>query len=808
MGKYRQPVYIPLPLLIMLRLIGIISLLTLNSLTPGKAQSACKSTEIRTQIGKLAAQEQANDAAETLSQCGASAVPDLIQALRQNPNVQVRSQAGHTLATIGTPSVKQLTQVLNTPNEPAEVRVLAIAALTRIAQTQPAAAIGIVQTLTERQLDQQEDRLIQISAIRALETIGTPAAVAWTEAAKDWMIKNSAVSMGLASITGLGLLYLLILWRKPRWLLQMPEKLTLPGTKIDLPIGVLRWLKYQPRVLDRWVTDSLTQVQQQFLKRQTVSDRTIHIPIQIKLGAEVKDSLSIADLQPSFQQPSVCLIIVGEGGVGKTSLACQIARWGMGWGMGLVDEDGVTPTQSLTAHRMLPVLIEQDLEKTPLLTAIRDQLPRTPEGNFIADELLEALLKQQRVLVILDHVSEMKDDTYQQMQAALNKTPINALIITARLHEKDLGRPHKTRLEPQKIEGERLSSFVQAYLERQNKEKILEDDSELFRACTRLSDMMKATLRSATVLLAKMYVDQVIDVGGLKTAQLPDNIPELMLKYLSWLNRPEAIARGMRRDDDEIYRDAKVVAWKCLVEGNYRPSSSKYSELIQVLEEIDPKVDAKLRLTYLNDRLCLVQIQGDRVRVILDPVAEYLAAFYLVEHNQRENQDQRWQHFLDHLDASPDHLPTIRGFVLAVRNCAEREGKKLPPGVLDRLNQQSNLDPAELEQARRRQRINKLIDDLYDSDSRYLGQAIGNLKQEGTYAHKAIPDLVKVLRSPTIDPPLRVEALSALMQIQSDRPALEHLNRELLSDRSDEPEVRVAAIAALLELSPQADYKI
>jgi hypothetical protein len=133
----------------------------------------------------------------------------------------------------------------------------------------------------------------------------------------------------------------------------MPEKLTIPDTKIDLPIGFLRWLKYQFRVLDRWVADYLPQVQAKYLARQTVRDRAIHIPIQIKLDDQVKESLAIADLQPRFQQPSICLMIIGEGGVGKTSLACQIARWGMR----LVDEE-TTPPPSLAAHRMLPVLIE------------------------------------------------------------------------------------------------------------------------------------------------------------------------------------------------------------------------------------------------------------------------------------------------------------------------------------------------------------------------------------------------------------------------------------------------------------------
>jgi formylglycine-generating enzyme required for sulfatase activity len=492
-------------------------------------------------------------------------------------------------------------------------------------------------------------------------------------------------------------------------------------------------------------------------------------------------------------------MVVGEGGVGKTSLTCRIARWGMG-----LDEDNTNKPKLLASHLMLPVLIEQELEKASLLTAIREQLPHM-EGEFITDELLKALLKRQRVLVILDHVSEMKNDTYQQMQEALNQTPINALIITSRLDEKDLGRSYKTRLEPQKIEGARLSNFIQPYLERQDKRDIFEDDAEFYRACTRLSSMMAATLQNATVLLVRMYVDQVIDAGGLKTAQLPDNIPELMVKYLSWLNRPELVAREIRQDDEAIRQDAKVVAWKCLEESNYRPSNARNGDVIQALKQVNPEDSAEKRLKYLDESLRLVKIEGDRVRVILDPVAEYLAAFYVVEYNQREEATKHWQFFIERLDADPDNLPTIRGFLLAVRNCCEQERKKLPEGVLDQLNQRANLNPDELEQVRRRQRINKLIDDLYDSDARYLEQAIRNLKQEGTYAHKAIPDLLKVLRSLVLDPPLRVEALKALMSIQTDRPALAKLCQELLIDRTDDPTVRVAAIASLLELKPETD---
>jgi hypothetical protein len=410
------------PTVRVIKLWWLVSLTTLSASTilieQGRTQTVCKASDLESQISKLAAKGAEKETAlQTLSQCGETAID----------------------------------------------------ALTRIAQINPATGVGVTQTLTERRLDSKENTLIRMNAARALETIGTPPQTTLPEQLKDWAGKNPAVTLGVAFVSGFGLIYLLALGFKPRSLLLLPEKLTIPGMKVELPLGLLRWLKYQPRVLNRWVADHLPQVQSQFLGKQTVIEREIHIPLQIKLGSQVIDQLSPEQLQPIFKRSPATLLIWGEGGVGKTSLTCQIARWGMGLG----EEPG---TKLAPHHLMLPVLIEQELEKSSLLTAIREQLPRTPDGSFISDQLLEALLRRQRVLVILDHVSEMKDETYQQIQETLNQTPINSLIITSRLSTKALGRPDKTLLEPQKIEGTRLSTFIQPYLERQGKRNLFEDD--------------------------------------------------------------------------------------------------------------------------------------------------------------------------------------------------------------------------------------------------------------------------------------------------------------------------------------------
>jgi hypothetical protein len=151
-----------------------------------------------------------------------------------------------------------------------------------------------------------------------------------------------------------------VLLIKPRWLLWLPGKFKIPNTPIDLPLDVLLWLKYQPRVLDAWVADHLPEVRETFKNKGTVKDRAVHIPIQIQLDGTLVEQLTPDLLRPGLSRSPATLLLVGEGGVGKTSFACQIARWGLG-----LTEPGEPKASALCKHKLLPVLIEQETRRHP-----------------------------------------------------------------------------------------------------------------------------------------------------------------------------------------------------------------------------------------------------------------------------------------------------------------------------------------------------------------------------------------------------------------------------------------------------------
>jgi hypothetical protein len=84
----------------------------------------------------------------------------------------------------------------------------------------------------------------------------------------------------------------------------------------------------------------------------------------------------------------------------------------------------------------------------------------------------------------------MSEATRKAIRPELPDFCVNALVITSRTEE-TLGKVTKTTLKPLRIEGNRLSSFMEAYLTQRGKRDRF-TDTEFFDACSRLSAMVGA----------------------------------------------------------------------------------------------------------------------------------------------------------------------------------------------------------------------------------------------------------------------------------------------------------------------------
>ena len=471
------------------------------------------------------------------------------------------------------------------------------------------------------------DRLDQmLRAVQAEYDQQPSGPAAWVEKhklqEKWWFL---ALAGYLALLLAALLVWFLLLWLGPSGLYRLNDKLS---CRLSVEVATIwrgRWVcgnslllspsTHCPRVLDAWVRTHQEQARQSFAAMKTVADRAVHVPVPVVLNGSTVAQPAPPDLRQVFRQTPFCLLIWGEGGSGKTSLACQLAGWAL------------DPDSSLARHPMLPVLLEHDLPpeggEHPLLAAIHKQVEeRLTGGREVSPDLLRHLLRRQRLLVIVDHFSELRPETRERIRPGFDpQLTLNAVIVTSRQEENLRGSVTDT-LKPLRIQGNRLSSFLEAYLTRLGKRELY-DDPEFFAACINLTQMVGG--RNLTVLLARMFADQMIAAkeapgfGG-----LPDNIPDLMLSYLNWLNR-QAPARNK-----EVQRLAKAVAWVSL-EPTFRPSDAN---LAAVNAALDGEPDLDQKLAYLRRDLGIMQCVGpaeDKLRLTLDPVAEYLAGLRLLE---------------------------------------------------------------------------------------------------------------------------------------------------------------------------------
>jgi len=541
--------------------------------------------------------------------------------------------------------------------------------------------------------ESNKDQVIQAndSLNNAIQSIPKPANPVWI-----LLIENKNLSIPIFLFSFWLFLLFLLLRVKPLsllWLNNFLQKtdLSLEFIGVNFKTATLRTLlfdlQYHPRVLDDWVKTNLETARRQFENKQTVKQRNIYVPtIPVILNGDSIPELTPKDLQYKFSESRETLLIWGEGGSGKTTLACQLAKWAM------ADD----PEQRLCPnHRMLPILIDQELsdeagnQQQVLMEAIHGQLRDLIEAvKPISEELLEHLLRERRLLVIVDGYSEMRPATRNKIKPELPSFLANALILTSR-NDESLGGVNKTIIKMMRVHSSKLAEFLQAYVNKKGKQDLFKTDQELFQACIQLSQLVGE--RDITVLLAKLYADQLIaNESNQTTKNLPDNIPDLMLSYLNQINC-QLIEKGLENhlDNLTVHRVAKVIAWECLKQ-TYRSTTVPLDTLLKALGEQWSEDQAKTYLKYLENSLHIVETvkpSEDQIRFSLDPLAEFLAGLYLVD--LYKDNEKLWTEFLAQADAQPGAPESIKGFLQAVQDCCQKKKDIVPERILEEFSQRS-----------------------------------------------------------------------------------------------------------------------
>ncbi|MFN9545832.1 MAG: hypothetical protein ACK6AD_02000, partial [Cyanobacteriota bacterium] len=537
----------------------------------------------------------------------------------------------------------------------------------------------------------------------------------------------------------------LVLWKRPRWLLRLPDEgLLLPiGWEKVLPVGsrLFRALKYRDRVLDAWISAHLGTIRERFGALTTVEQRRHHLSLPVKVGQSLVPDLTPERLR-ELGGASGLVLISGEGGVGKTSLALRFAGWAL--------------KGTLTKQPAVPVLVETDLQgEESLLSRVRSTLAGLVEGAGREGvepaptlPLVRALLERKRLLVILDHFSELGDESRRRLLPTADDFPSAWAIVTSRRRE-SFGGKVVLHLEPQRLTADRLWPFFTDYLRLVQAEEALDFDLHE-RAVGRLREITAGLVderQAITVLLAKLYIDVVLaERRGGGGSLLPASVPALMLTYIRQINA--AIEEEQRQPPQLVVRALQHLA-QASEEALFRPRAVRREAALRALVRAraerqgmgaeaggQPPRDGEPLLDYLVKRLLLVEeaSDGEDVRLVLDPLADYLAALGWLRQLDH-GADGAWDQFLEHTlpAAGSERAALAQGFLRALYDCALHVadpavlGLELEPSLVARLAERASIDPARIAREREGRRLRRLIDDLAEPELAVRMQAIKEL---------------------------------------------------------------------------------
>ncbi|MBZ9744301.1 hypothetical protein LB516_03460 [Mesorhizobium sp. CO1-1-7] len=417
------------------------------------------------------------------------------------------------------------------------------------------------------------------------------------------------------------------------------------------------------KVLDAWVERRLKLSQDAMAELAVYKNRRIYIPFPLIVGdvadgARIKEPQS-ADIAAFFSGDRAIVSIVAGGGGGKTTLACAIARWA----------GEVAPERRLMKNPAIPLIITDDF--TDLEAAVTAALRKAVGDDEVDDDIVQALLRRKRVVVIVDALSERPEATQKHVEQLYGTaTPINALIITTR-HEIALGGAYHTVLRPQPITLSLLVPFITEYLQRRSLTDRFEARQQLaladrIVAIVEHGGASKTKALKVTPLLITLFVDaavaRVADSGNIES--LPVNVPEVYLDYLDRLN---PVATMPARADRDVLDQAAFILAKCSLETKFVPGDFLREAALVALTSADLPHSCIDTLIVNGVILAHEAASVGFLRFQLDPIAEYLAAIAVCR--DCGSSAALWGKLFDTLGGVKGYPGSIQGYLTAISIC-------------------------------------------------------------------------------------------------------------------------------------------
>ncbi|MCS3795649.1 NB-ARC domain-containing protein [Niastella sp. OAS944] len=400
----------------------------------------------------------------------------------------------------------------------------------------------------------------------------------------------------------------------------------------------------QPRIADTWAKRHRKALIESFQNQKTVQIHNSYVPIPVRLhspNGELIKEPSPKSLSKLFKGSRLCLEVIGPGGVGKTTLAVQIGLW----------TSQSFNTGEFGNHLWLPVLIE---EETNDVFATIKGIINTYTNDEVNDEFLRYLLRKQRILVIVDALSERSSEMQLYIRTIYRKTPVNAMVLTSR-KSIDVYTGENILLYPQKMDFVKVAEYVKTVLYNR-KEKVFEQEANKSKISDKIVSLFKidnkdkevpilAVLPVLVMRRAILLAEESGDVSiEFIIKNLPSSIPEIFIDYITSVNP---------KSGDNIYSDEHVLAFCkkiaiiCLGK-DFRPTDFLKSSVDTIpVTETGTIIDRLIE----NGILLPMKRFGDDylLRFTLDPIAEYLAG--ITKAKECGSDADKWNELLSEIEA-------------------------------------------------------------------------------------------------------------------------------------------------------------
>jgi len=426
-------------------------------------------------------------------------------------------------------------------------------------------------------------------------------------------------------------MWLYALYKKTSYLRNLAEVTGTAGKLFSLidKLTITPLFVLQPRVADAWIKKHKQKLTDCFIKQATVAEHQSYVPLPLRIqsatGTEIeKPSPDL--LSEYFKGSRVCIEIVGPGGVGKTTLAIQLGFWTM----------HINNRKFFKGHLWIPVLIEE--ESDDVFSVIKNIIT-SYTGEQTDDHFINYLLKKQRLLIIVDALSERSVEMQEHIRHLYAKNSINALLITTRTPINVL-TGEDIHFYPQTMDFVKVGEYVKSVLINR-KEEVFKSETNRSRLSDKIVSIFKIGNKEIQILpvLATLMMKEAVSISACKEAtdilyiidRMSSTIPDVFFGYILSVN-PKTGENLF--NDEEMLKYAEVIALASLGD-NLIPGDVLQSIVLTKLQSVEPSVKSNVidRLVK-NGILSAPRRYGTDIylRFALDPLAEYLGAFAIAKH--------------------------------------------------------------------------------------------------------------------------------------------------------------------------------